>query len=150
LWVYTQGNAELVYQTQDVLRLAGWTPANELIVAKITSPHIKITSPAQITLLGLFPIGRVERRIGALENVYFHSLQLSQDGRNVSYVKSQDGRDDIWVVSVVGNRVNERKVTNNSDPAIHFSSIAWSPDNRTLYYDRQIHRSLLMTIDNFK
>jgi Tol biopolymer transport system component/DNA-binding winged helix-turn-helix (wHTH) protein len=150
LWVYAQGNSELVYQTQDTLRLAGWASTNELIFGTITPTHIKITIPTLVTLLGLFPIGRVERRIGALENVYLNSLQLSQDGRNVSYVKSQDARDDIWVASVVGSRLGERKVTDNTDAAIHFSSIAWSPDNRTLYYDRQIRRSLLVTIDNFK
>lgn len=150
LWVYAQGNSELVHQTYDILRLAGWSSENELIIATMAPTQTKITSPAPVTLLGLFPIGRVERRIGALENVYPNSLQLSQDGRNVSYVKSQGNRDDIWIVSIVGSRAREWKVTNNTDPAVHFSSIAWSPDNGTLYYDRQIRRSLLRTIDNFK
>lgn len=150
LWVYAQGNSELIYQTHDVLRLAGWASQNELIVATMTPVNTRFTSPAPIMLLGLFPTGRVERRIGALENVYLSSLQLSQDGRNVSYVKSLGGRDDIWVASVVGSRLDERKITNNTDTALCFSSIAWSPDNRTLYYDRQIRRSLLKSIDNFK
>jgi hypothetical protein len=42
------------------------------------------------------------------------------------------------------------RLTVNNDPQLYFSTLAWSPDSRAIYYGKQSRFSLLSMISNFK
>jgi Tol biopolymer transport system component len=94
--------------------------------------------------------------LGSLSETYWVNLHLSPNGRSVAFVKASNGRNDIWLVPIYiaprgrpdgGARMGEpRKLTNNGDPSSFFSSLAWSPDGKTIYYDKQTRWNLLMLL----
>jgi len=38
----------------------------------------------------------------------------------------------------------------SSDPRVYFSSIAWSPDGKTIYYGKQSSWTVFSMLENFK
>lgn len=89
-------------------------------------------------------------QLGALTDTYLSSLRLSPNGRAVASVKMLNGRTDLWLAALNNSRMaQEKKLTGNSDPSFYFSSLAWSPDGKTIYYDKQTRWSLLTMVEGF-
>ncbi len=144
----------MIFQTESSLRLLGWPASDRLIAALAeeftTQPTIvKLLS---VTLAGTGTSGKtvgVQNRIGSLSETYWVNLHLSPNGRSVAFVKAPNGRNDIWLAPLNNARMGPaRKITNNSDSSFFFSSLAWSPDGKTVYYDKQTRWNLLTMIEN--
>ncbi|MBS1790123.1 MAG: serine/threonine-protein kinase [Acidobacteria bacterium] len=150
VWVTGQGQSNMVFQTENRLRLRGWLAKDQLLVALTENVAGGGVQPATVTLVNL-PVTREnatnsQHTLGSLTETYLSNLQLAPGGGKIAFVKVQNRRHDIWVAVVNGNQISQpKKVTNNSDPAFRFASLNWSPDRKTIYYDKQTRWSLLTT-----
>jgi serine/threonine protein kinase len=154
LWVGGQEQPVMIFQTESVLRLLGWLSNEQLIVALADRVGGSTSQPTTIRVfsIGIAPTNRqsAPTQIGSLTQSYLSSLRLSPSGRVVAFVKTEKDRTDLWLATLNHNRLaQERKLTSNSDPSFYFSSLAWSPDGKTIYYDKQTRWSLLTMVEGF-
>jgi Tol biopolymer transport system component len=75
-------------------------------------------------------------------------MRLSPEADNVAFISRKDGKDNVWVLPIAGGV--PKKVTENSDPGVYFSSPSWSPDGTTIYYGRQERRNVVSMILDFR
>ncbi|HEY7179864.1 MAG TPA: protein kinase [Blastocatellia bacterium] len=162
LWVTNGEKPEMIFQTESALRFLGWA-GNDLLLAAVADEFTRsLAQPTTVKLLSLTlagtgasgKAGSVRTWLGSLPETYWVNLHLSPNGHGVAFVKSSDGRNDIWLATIhvapgAGARMGaSRKLTNNGDPSFFFSSLAWSPDGKTIYYDKQTRWNLLTMIEN--
>ena len=151
VWVGGQGQSRMIFQTENRLRLRGWLAKDRLLLALAENVAGSGSQPTTVTLVSL-PIAvgdqsAGERQtLGSLAETYLSNVHLAPDGGKIAFVKAQNRRHDIWIATVTGNRLSPpKKVTNNSDPDFRFASLTWSPDGKTIYYDKQTRLNLLTT-----
>jgi Tol biopolymer transport system component/DNA-binding winged helix-turn-helix (wHTH) protein len=143
------GKSDIIFHSDTALRLLGWSESgSDLIAAVVKDPSKQNSTTTQVDLYQISASGGGYQKLPGLTSAYFTNIQLSPDGRSIAYVSRLEGRDDIWVVPVLGGQ--KRKITNNSDPRLYFSSIVWSPDGGAIYCSKQASRSLITMIDNFR
>jgi len=151
VWVASQGQSKMIFQTEKRLRLRGWLENNRLLAALAENVAGSGSQPTTVELISLAISAGTEARgdqhsIGSLTETYLSNLHLAPGGGRIAFVKAQNRRHDIWVAAVNGDRMSQpRKVTNNSDPAFRFASLTWSPDGKIIFYDKQTRWSLLTT-----
>jgi len=156
VWVSSSGQSKMIFQTEDRLRVRGWLTNDQLLVALAENVHGSSTQPATVNLIRLTiatgpDTEDKQSAIGSLTETYLTNLHLAPGGAKIAFVKVQNRRHDIWVAAVNGRQISQpRRVTGNSDPAFRFASLTWSPDGRTIYYDKQTRLSLLTTSAPYK
>src|SRR5262245_11128181 len=162
LWVTNGETPEMIFETESELRFLGWLENDHLLAAVMDSFPNSTARPTTVKLLSLTLVGtRASRKgeiipnwLGSLSETYWLNLHLSPAEDRVAFVKAYNGRNDIFLVPInvlSGGRVRmgaEQKLTNNGDPSIFFSSLAWSPDGKTIYYDKQTRWNQLTMIEN--
>lgn len=140
-------NAKAVIEKNSLLRLIGWSASNELILVEpSSSPSIGLQP--QLTLLRLEIENGKTNEIAVLKETYLYNIHLSPDKKTIAFVAHRDGKDDLWTIPAAGGEA--RKVTNNNDARLYFSSLAWSPDNNSIFFGKQSRYSLLSMLTNFK
>ncbi len=161
LWVTNGETPELVFQTESALRFLGWSGNNHLLAAVADE---FTAQPTTVKLLSLTLAGKgAGGKTGGIQNwqswpgtlseAYLVNMHLSPNGQSVAFVRMSNGRNDIWLSTIpvapgAGARTGERKLTNNSDPSFFYSSLTWSMDGKTIYYDKQRRWNLLTMIEN--
>jgi TolB protein len=162
LWVTNGETPEMIFQTESELRLLGWFGNDRLLAAVADQFTSSWGQPTTVKLLCLTLAGTgtsgkwgsVQNWLGSLSETYWVNLHLSPNGDGVAFVKAPNGRNEIclvriYVVPDAGVRMGEpQKLANNSDPSVFFSSLAWSPDGKTIYYDKQTRLNQLTMIEN--
>jgi serine/threonine protein kinase len=159
LWVTGGEKPEMIFQTESALRLLGWSGNDCLLAAAADkfTPQPTTVKLLSLTLVGTGAGGKTEiakKWLGSLDETYWVNLHLAPNGRGVAFVKASKGRNDIFLAPIhlvpgAGARMGkERKLTNNSDPSSFFSSLAWSQDGKSIYYDNQARWNLLTMIEN--
>ena len=144
----------MILQSAAVIRLLGWQANDRLIVALTENISTARSQPATVKLVSLTLTGTAgganQQELGSFPETYLSNVHLSPNGRQVAFVRFLNGRNDIWQLSLTGGKIGmPKKLTSNSDPAFFFSSLAWAPDGKTIYYDKQTRWSLLTMIDRF-
>jgi serine/threonine protein kinase len=132
-----------IFERETALRLLGWSQSGKEVW--IASDNDKSTPAA----VGIFPAsaaGNSKERTIHLESAYAMSVQLSPDGSMFAFTSRKDGRDNIWVRPTDSGEAT--KLTENSDPKRYLGSLAWSPDGKTIYYDRQSRWNRISTLNN--
>ena len=142
------GESKIIYQAGSVLRLLGWSPDGALFIATSEGKSAGSASPTQVKIIRASAEKGESLPVATTDSTYLHSVQLAPDGRHIVFVSRQEGKGNIWVVSTQDGKA--RKLTTNSDPRLYFSSISWSPDAKTIYFDKQSRNSLISMIDNFR
>ncbi len=149
VWVNSQGQSRVIFQTESRLRLRGWLANDYLLLALAENVAGSAAQPTTVMMVSLAidaseKILDKQHSLGSLTDTYLSNLHLAPGGGKVAFVKVQNGRHDIWVASINGKLMSKpRKVTNNSDSAFRFANLTWSPDGKTIYYDKQTRWSLL-------
>jgi Tol biopolymer transport system component len=136
------GRSEVIFQGDSGLRLLGWSD-QDVVAATVESFR---NVAANVDLIRI--AGGNSHMIGRLESAYLYNIQLSPDGKTISFASRRDGRDNIWLAPVTGGA--PRKITGNTDPRLYFSSLTWSADGKSIYYGKQSRYSLIFSVDNFK
>ena len=82
-----------------------------------------------------------KRTASSLGNAFFHNIHLSRDGKTVAFVSRKDNTTALWTVPVAGG--TPKRVFVEDDPKVLISSLAWSPDGRTLVFGKQTRTNLI-------
>ncbi|MEP6902643.1 MAG: hypothetical protein ABJA66_12880, partial [Actinomycetota bacterium] len=129
------------------IRLIGWSQSgNELIL--VSAKDSTIGLPPEVSMLNLKIVTREMRQITMLKDTYLYNIHLSPDKKTLAFVSRRETKDNVWVMSAMGGEA--RKITNNNDSRLYFSSLAWSPDNRSIFFGKQLRFSLLSMLTNFQ
>jgi serine/threonine protein kinase/dipeptidyl aminopeptidase/acylaminoacyl peptidase len=151
------GNAELavidpvsktmrpIAQGNSYIRLIGWLAGGREVLVATASKLVSI--PPETSLMRVDILSGAMKPVTVLRDAYLYNIRLSPDGKNVAYAAHRDGKDNIWVLPAAGGE--SKKVTNNNDSRLYFSSLTWSPDGSTIYFGKQLRYSLLSMVSNF-
>jgi Tol biopolymer transport system component len=88
------------------------------------------------------------REVTTLKNIYASSASLSADGKTIAFTARQNDRDDIFTIPATGGAI--RRLSSNNDPRIFFGSLAWAPDRKTIYFDKQERINTISMFENFR
>jgi len=136
--------ARTVFQAENFLRLLGWSEDGRgLIVATVNSVSRGVPM-AEIDIVEISVASGEQHLLAKLQSAYLYNIHLSADGRMLAYVAQLDGKDNLWLMPARGGAV--KKLTANNDARLYFSSLAWSPDGKTIYFGKQLRYSLLSMI----
>jgi eukaryotic-like serine/threonine-protein kinase len=142
-------NLKLVAQSETYQRLLGWSRADkELVFASISGKDGK-GSPMEVNIVQVNVETGERRQLAKLESAYLYNICLSADKKMLAYVSNRDGKDNIWLMGMATGEAT-RKITSNNDARLYFSTLAWSPDSRTIYFGKQTRYSLLSMVTNFR
>jgi len=86
--------------------------------------------------------------VAQLPATYFQNIKLASTGNQIAFVTRQEGADSLQVIAANGGAT--KTILTSSDPRVYFSSIAWSPDGKTIYYGKQSSWTVFSMLENFK
>lgn len=137
----------VVMAAQHFIRLLGWLPADKELLLATVAQQSAPAQPDNITLVRVTLSTGEVWPLTTLSSTYLYNLALSADKRTVAFVARQDGRDNIYLLPQGGRTAN--KLTNNSDPGLYLSSLAWSPNGTAIYFGKQSRHSLISQLTGF-
>ena len=127
------------------IRMLGWDGSGtEVIIARADA--LMKTGPIDLEILRVSPSGQTT--IAKLESVYADTLALSRDGNILAFTARRSDKDDVWTISARGGEAS--KLTSNGNTRIFYSSLAWSPDGSTIYFDKQEQINTISMFENFR
>lgn len=137
------GQTEHIFSTQAYCRLLGWSAdERNLLVAEgekeFAGEHQRVVISSIAVADG------TTASISTLPNAYYFNIAVSPDGSTIAYAARENGIDDIWSVPAKGGM--PKKLTNNNDPQLFFSRLAWQPDGNAIIFGKQTRFSLLSLI----
>ena len=136
-----------ILSEKSFIKLIGWSQSgNELILASVKSSVVGL--PPEVLLLNVKIATGEMRQITELKDAYLYNIQLSSDEKSIAFAAHREGKDNIWLMSANGGEA--KKLTNNNDSRLYFSSLAWSPDSNSIFFGKQLRYSLLSMLTNFQ
>ncbi len=139
---------KIIQQAENFLRLLGWSAGDRGLLLAATKSK---TVSASLTEVGVTEIPLAAggpRAITTQPSTYIYNIHLSAERQTIAFVSRQDGKDNIWTIPTAGGTA--RKLTANQDARLYFSSLAWQPDGKVIFFGKQIRYSQLSMITNFK
>ncbi|HJQ22671.1 MAG TPA: protein kinase [Blastocatellia bacterium] len=144
-----QPTPRMLYQSNSVLRLLGWSATGHALVVATVAGKAKFAS--QPSAVGLFELatdtGGV-RPIATAEAAYLYNNQLSADKRVIAIARHQDGKDNLWLYPISGGA--PKKITSNNDSRLFFSSLTWSPDGKAITFAKQARFGVMSMLANYR
>jgi Tol biopolymer transport system component len=138
---------KVISQSKTYLRLLGWSQDEKALILASFTGKINTGLPTAIELIQLAVATGEQRPIATLQSAYLYNIHLSPDRRTFAFASHQEGKDNVWLISVNGGAAIQ--LTANNDSRLYFSSLAWSPDSKAVYFGKQSRYSLLSMITNF-
>ncbi|MDQ3748089.1 MAG: serine/threonine-protein kinase [Acidobacteriota bacterium] len=149
IWIFEDGAARQIYQSDSFLGLVGWSPSgNELIVKSAGGASVVANLPVKVSLFGLSLNGNASRLITKLEETFIQNIQLSPDRKTLAFVTRQAGYGTIQTISSTGGTA--KTLISSNDTRVYFSNLTFAPDGNALYYGKQANWQIISMIDNFK
>ncbi|MDX2041672.1 MAG: protein kinase [Acidobacteriota bacterium] len=150
VWVTEAGTktSKAVFQSDSFARLIGWPAETKDLILATFKGRASSARSAEVGLVRVSVATGEQRPIATLQSAYLYNIHLSADKKAIAFTSRQDGKDNIWIIPVSGGEA--KRLTANNDPKLYFSSLAWSPDGRAIYFGKQSRHSLLSMITNFK
>jgi Tol biopolymer transport system component/DNA-binding winged helix-turn-helix (wHTH) protein len=140
---------ETVFETGMHTRLLGWSAADgRLIVGTVEYGKNLALKPSAVNFAEISWAPPGLRPIATVPAAFLVNSHLSPDGRSIAVVAQPDGRDNLYLLAVGSGEL--KRITNNSDPRLYFSSLAWAPDGRAICFGKQENSSVLKLIENYK
>lgn len=145
VWVAKDGVSKKIYSTTENLRFLGWSKKGSLLYEAAGHPFGATASDVSLIEISL----KGDRRsINTLSSVYPNSLTLAADRETLGFTVRNNDRDNVWTASIFGGK--PKSATNNSDPKVFFGSLAWSPDGKNIFFDKQVGINTISIFENFK
>jgi eukaryotic-like serine/threonine-protein kinase len=141
-------NLRMMTQQKTFFRLIGWMQNGKELILVSTDGFETNGLQTEVSLLRLEIETGKTQPIVALKDTYLYNIHLAPDGKNIAFAAHREGKDNIWLIPITGGA--EKRLTNNNDSRLYFSSLAWSPDNNSIYFGKQSRYSLLSMVSNFK
>ena len=137
-----------VFQSENFLRLLGWSEDGKGLIVATVYGKVGGAPLPEISIVEIAIASGEQHPLANLQSAYLYNIHLSADRRMIAYVAQRDGKDDLWLMQARGGVA--KKLTANNDARLYFSSLAWSPDGKAIYFGKQSRYSLLSMITNFK
>lgn len=144
LKIYTESSGEIreIALGDERVRFLGWSEnGNDLIYLSAKREREFSLTPPQSILTSVSPDTREKRVLKTFEQIYFDNVHLSPDRRSLAFTARTGGKDDIWIWRTGDN--DARRITDNRDSRLYFSSLKWSPDSGAIYFGKQSRFTLL-------
>ena len=136
-----------VLHSKETFRLLGWTEnEDELIYAIKTENKTFTMTPPEVPIRAVSVETGGERLLTTLSNAYFYNIHLSPDRKNVAFTSRTGGTDNVWLTALEGGE--PRQLTENRDPRLYYSSLAWAPNNKLIFFGKQTRFTLLSMLTN--
>jgi Tol biopolymer transport system component len=149
LWLYQLEDREqqMVFESTDPFRFLGLANGGkDAIISQKDDPADLTATPKSTNVYSLSLQTGAKSKVNALENAYFHNVHLSRDGGLIAFVSRQDNDTTLWTVPVSGGSPKTLLIEN--DPKVLISSLAWSPDGRSIVFGKQTRTTLLSMLTN--
>lgn len=140
--------SKAIFQSDSFLRLIGWSQDDKELILATFKGRSSSARPAEVDLVRVSVATGDQKTLATLQAAYLYNIHLSADRKTIAFTSRQDGKDNVWVIPATGGEA--RKLTANNDLKLYFSSLAWSPDGRAIYFGKQSRHSLLSMIVNLK
>ena len=141
--------SELMTEKNVFYRLIGWTQNSDQLILASTAGSETSSLPAEVSLLQMEIGSGKMNQFAVLKDVYLYNIHLSPNGKSIAFAAHREGKDNIWLIPATAG--GEAKIlTGNNDSRLYFSSLAWSPDNNSIFFGKQSRYSLLSMLSNFK
>lgn len=147
IWLWEEGKTKQLFSTEGGLRLLGWSNSGNEILLEMTAGAMKAATPLEVKLIRVGLTGNIQITT-TLKDIYATSMTLSTDGKTVAFTARQNDKDDIWIAAVSGGE--SKKITANGSARLYYASPAWSPDGKTIFFDKQEQISTISMFENFK
>ena len=149
VWVFSDSTARLVYQTDSILRLVGWSSNSEqLIVKSAEGKKDTLGLPVDFDIFTINQVSKATLPVAKLKTAYFENVALSPDRRSLAFVTRLPSGDAIQTMAVTNPAV--RTIASSSESRIYFCNLVFAPDGKTLYYGKQTNSQVISMINNFK
>jgi eukaryotic-like serine/threonine-protein kinase len=149
IWLFADGQQKQIFQSDSMLGLVGWSPSGEeLIVKSDPGPGGVSNAPVDVSLSAISVRDGKQRSLAQLPVTYFQNIKLAPAGNQIAFVTRRDGADSLQVIAASGGA--PKTILTSSDPRVYFSTMAWSPDAKTICYGKQSSWTVFSIIDNFK
>jgi len=147
--IYEAGKTKTLYESDKILGIIGWSETGKEIYLK-TSKTGKATSPfaEEVEIFQVSAENGAARPLFHLESAYLKNISLSPDKQSIGYVGRKDGMDGIRIFSIKNG--TERTVLQSNDSRVYFANIAWSADNKTIFFSKQLSWQIFSMIENYK
>ncbi len=136
-----------VWSENSFIRLIGWSSDGKSMFLGIVPRGALSGTADDVTLSRLDVAAKKAVGTATLPDAYVHNIHISPDHQTLAFAANRDGKDDIWILPVVGGAA--KQVTSNNDPRRYFSSISWTPDGKRIFFGKQSRFSLLSMLTNF-
>ena len=144
LWISETNGVRRLLTDARRMRLLGW--AGDEILLEMTD-GVMSAAPLDVRLLRVTLTGE-SRILTIFKSVYADSMTLSAEGKSLVFTARQNNKDDLWTAPAEGGE--PKKITSNSAPRLYYASPAWSPDGKTIYFDKQEQIETISMFENFK
>lgn len=151
VWVYdTETNTQQkLLETEEMVRLLGWAETdNELLFVVKNDHKIFTMTPPEIPVRAVSLKTGQQRPLTVLKEAYFSNIYLSPDRRSLAFTARATGHDDVWISPLAG--AAPRRLTDNRDPRLYYSSLTWTPDGKSVFFGKQTRFTLLSMLINQK
>ena len=145
--VWVTGIPMPVFSSDTGLRLIGWADSGKEIYLAQRNPQTRFLTTEEVRFLKVAVDSGKQTQILRFPSVYLHSVRLSNDGKSFVFVSRKDGKDNVYEVTGIGNT---RKITANNDSELYISGLSWSADRKKLFFSKQVGRSEIWQIQNFR
>lgn len=123
-------------ETEETVKLLGWTRDEDALIFAVKKDDKAFTlTPPEVPVRMVFVKTGEQRSLAVLKDAYFYNILLSPDKGSIAFTSRSNGTDNIWISPLEGGEA--RKVTGNDDPRLYFSSLAWAPDGKTIFFGKQ-------------
>ena len=146
IWIYENGAAKMIFQSESRLGLLGWSPTGRELIVKSAAGSPQF--PADFDLLQISADSGAERLLSQMKKTYFYNIRLSPDRQTIAFVTRKDGTDSIHVVSV--NDGIDRTILTGNDARVYFANLVFSPDGKAIYFGKEANWQVISMIENFK
>jgi len=145
IWVYEVdiSKQRLLFESRESIRLLGLTSdSGKMVFVERGAAPPNLTKDKETSTVFVQSLATgAKSRVIELDDAYFHNIHLSRDGRTIAFVSRRDNTAALWTVPVEGS--TSKRILIENDPKVMISSLAWSPDGRSIVFGRQTRTNLL-------
>lgn len=149
VWVFSDSTARLVYQTDSILRLVGWSSNGEQLIVKSAEGKKDTRGlPVDFDIFAINQASKAPLPVAKFKTAYFENVALSPDRKTLAFVTRLPSGDAIQTMSLTNPAV--KTIASSSESRIYFCNLVFAPDGKTLYYGKQTNSQVISMINNFK